>query len=67
MPGTVKASTVSPTGPDGPSTSNAAPSVMTLRATRSGLSTSKIYFLFIVAFETRFPKGPFETLMQGLV
>lgn len=25
------------------------------------------YFLFIVAFETRFPKGPFETLMQGLV
>jgi hypothetical protein len=25
------------------------------------------YLLFIVAFETRFPKGPFETFMQGLI
>lgn len=25
------------------------------------------YFLFIVAFKTRFPLGPFETLMQGLL
>lgn len=25
------------------------------------------YFLFIVAFEIRFPKGPFETLMQGVL
>ena len=23
------------------------------------------YFLFIVAFKTRFPAGPFETLMKG--
>ena len=25
------------------------------------------YLLFIVAFETRFPSGPFETLMKGLL
>lgn len=25
------------------------------------------YFLFIVAFRTRFPLGPFETFMQGLL
>lgn len=25
------------------------------------------YLLFIVAFEIRFPKGPFETLMQGVL
>ena len=31
----------------------------------SGLSLSA-YFLFIIAFETRFPRGPFEQFMQSL-
>ena len=25
------------------------------------------YFIFTVAFETRFPRGPFETFMQGVI